>query len=311
MALAAPRFEDPDERHRHARIHLLHRSSEGKFHGLGPAMPDGYSPGSREWSGSAMLGPERSSLTLYFTAAGRRGEATPSVFQRLFAATATLDEAGAAPRLSHWRDLREIVRPDPAFYMPSEAGSGATGTIKAFRDPGFFRDPADGARYLFFTGSAAGSRSAFNGVIGAAVQAPELSTGWRLLPPVVSADTLNNELERPHVIYRDRLYYLFWSTQSHVFDPAGPPAPTGLYGMASRTLLHGWQPLNGSGLVIANPEQAPRQAYSWLVLPDGSVTSFADRLGGGAAAPGARGFAGTFAPWLQLRLDGWSAILDD
>ena len=54
MALAAPRFDDPDERHGHARIHLIHLS-DGIWSDAGPAMPDGFSPGSREWSGSAVL----------------------------------------------------------------------------------------------------------------------------------------------------------------------------------------------------------------------------------------------------------------
>ena len=43
MALGSPRFADPDERHGHARIHLLLRSAEGWRH-LGPVMPDGFSP---------------------------------------------------------------------------------------------------------------------------------------------------------------------------------------------------------------------------------------------------------------------------
>ena len=43
-------------------------------------------------------------------------------------------------------------------------GGGAIGTIKAFRDPAFFRDPADGCDYLLFTASLAASASAWNGV---------------------------------------------------------------------------------------------------------------------------------------------------
>src|SRR5690606_13744006 len=117
------------------------------------------------------------------------------------------------------------------------------GTIKAFRDPAYFRDPNSGARFLFFAGSLARSTSAFNGVIGAAVSGVA-EAGWRLLPPILSADGLNNELERPHVVYHDGRYYLFWSTQGQVFDPAGPVGPTGLYGMVSDRLDGGWVPLN-------------------------------------------------------------------
>ena len=106
------------------------------------------------------------------------------------------------------------------------------------------------------------------------------------------------------MLFRDGFYYLFWSTQSHVFNPDGPVGPTGLYGMASRQFHGGWKPLNGTGLVFANPPDAPRQAYSWLVMPDLSVTSFANELAEGGSL-----FAGTFAPFLALRLDGLTAEL--
>ena len=305
MALGAPRFPDPEERHAHARIQLLERSARGWKH-LGPVMPDGFSPGSREWSGSAVMAPDRASLTLYFTATGRRGEASPTFEQRLFQAEARLSTVTGAFRLEDWRGLREIVQSDPAHYMASDAGSGAVGTIKAFRDPAYFRDPIDGSHRIFFAGSHAGSRSAFNGVVGSAIALDDTLDRWEILPPMLSADTLNNELERPHVVFHQAHYYLFWSTQAHVFNPAGPIGPTGLYGMVSDRLSGGWMPLNGTGLVLANPAAAPRQAYSWLVLPDLQVTSFVDAWG--ADAPAGR-FGATFAPMLQLRLDGATAGL--
>jgi levansucrase len=306
MALGAPRFPDPDQRHAHARIHLLQLDGTG-WTPLGPAMPAGFSPGSREWSGSAVLDQDGRSLSLYFTAAGRRGEAEPGFLQRLYVAPAVLTGSPNAYRLDEWRSPEEIVEADPSLYMATDTEGGGPGTIKAFRDPAYFRDPRSGARYLFFAGSLAGSSSAFNGVIGAAVSGAG-ETGWRLLPPIVSADGLNNELERPHVVWHDGLYYLFWSTQRQVFDPAGPVGPTGLYGMVSDRLDGGWVPLNGTGLVVANPPQAPAQAYSWLVLPDLRVTSFVDDWGE-SAGDRPRRFGGSFAPWLTLELAGPNARL--
>lgn len=307
LALASPRFRDPEERHKHARIHLLLQSETG-WSDFGPAMPDNFSPGSREWSGSALLAQDRRTLTLFFTATGRRGEKELTFEQRLFSAEATLSHDRSGLRCTDWRALRELFERDPAHYMASDAGRGEVGAIKAFRDPGYFRDPADGARYMFFTGSLAGSASDYNGCIGAAVAQPEGPMELTILPPLISADTLNNELERPHAVFHDGLYYLFWSTQSHVFNPQGPVGPTGLYGMVSRDLMSGWEPLNGTGLVFANPPEAPKQAYSWLVLSDLSVTSFVDRFGD-ARADGAQPFGGSFAPMLRLRLDGAHAAL--
>lgn len=305
MALGAPRFADPDERHSRARIHLIARTDAG-WRDLGPAMPDGFSPGSREWSGSAVLDENHRDLTVYFTAAGRRGEAVINFEQRLFQATATLVAEAQTWRLANWRNLAQIIERDTRHYMQTASNAGQVGTIKAFRDPAYFRDPADGRRYLFFAGSLAGSASAYNGVIGAALSEADGDV-WHSLPPLVSAETVNNELERPHVVYRDGLYYLFWSTQRHVFDPTGPTGPTGLYGMVSASLSGGWEPLNGTGLVFANPPSAPRQAYSWLVMPDLEVTSFVDDWGNDGTSH--KRFGATFAPMLRLRLTGHSAEL--
>ncbi|MCA1196979.1 glycoside hydrolase family 68 protein [Sphingomonas sp. R647] len=301
MALGAPRFPDPDERHGHARIHLMLRDATG-WQPLGPAMPDGFSPGSREWSGSALLAADRRTLTLFFTATGRRGEATPTFEQRLFRADATLARVDGAYRLTDWRGLDEFVVRDPAHYMASDAGSGAVGTIKAFRDPAYFHDPRDGRHHVFFATSLAGSASAFNGAVGWATARDDTLAQWNIRPPLISADTLNNELERPHVLFHQGLYYLFWSTQRHVFNPDGPTGPTGLYGMVSDRLDGGWRPLNGTGLVFANPDAAPKQAYSWLVLPDLQVTSFIDAWGSDGSDANARRFGATFAPMLRLRL---------
>ena len=308
MALGAPHFPDPDERHNHARIHLL-RSWGDRWKHLGPAMPEGFSPGSREWSGSAVLDQARNEVVLYFTATGRRGEHKPSFEQRLFRTTASLvlDEIGYS--LDGWAELAEAVPRDPAHYMATDTGTGAVGTIKAFRDPAYFRDPADGRHYLLFAASAAGSKSAFNGVVGAAAADGERPENWRILPPLISADGLNNELERPHIVWHGGFYYLFWSTQNQVFDPNGPAGPTGLYGMVSERLAGGWRPLNGTGLVFGNPPQAPRQAYSWLVMPDLQVTSFVDDWGNASPGGHDRRFGGTFAPMLRLWLDGAEAGL--
>lgn len=302
MALGASRFDDPDERHGHARIHLL-LLENGCWHHLGPAMPDGFSPGSREWSGSAVAGPDGGTVTCYFTVTGRRGENVISFEQRIFSVVATLHATDGTPRLETWRNLQEILACDPAHYMSTAERPGEVGKIKAFRDPAYFRDPFDGEEYLFFAGSRARPTSDYNGVVGLARRDAAAPQGWSLLPPILCADGLNNELERPHVVAHGGLYYLFWSTQRHVFDPAGPSGPTGLYAMVSESLFGEWRPVNGSGLVFANPVEAPAQAYSWLVLPDLSVTSFVDDW----RSEETRSFGGTFAPFVHLKLAGATA----
>ncbi|MFD2135505.1 glycoside hydrolase family 68 protein [Novosphingobium resinovorum] len=96
FALAAPAFDDPEERHGAARIHHFHRI-DGQFRHIGATFEEGFTPGSREWSGSALF--EDGVVTLYFTAAGERGETEPTFRQRIFACTTGLAEAatGSSP----------------------------------------------------------------------------------------------------------------------------------------------------------------------------------------------------------------------
>lgn len=301
MFLSAPSNGDPNDRHASARIRLMHGCGTS-WRDLGPVLPEGFAPGSREWSGSAIV--EGSRLTLYFTAVGIPGEARPTFGQRIFETSAALQtDAIATP--TGWEPSRECIVADGVTYMRDMAGGGAIGTIKAFRDPAFFRDPADEQDYLLFTGSLASSDSPWNGAVGIARRD---GAGWQLLPPLISAAGVNNELERPHIVMHDRRYYLFWSTQDSVFAPAAQGAPTGLYGMVASSLFGPWAPINGSGLVFANPVEAPRQAYSWLVLADLAILSFADMVGAPCppanAAEARAHFGGVPAPDLLLWIDG-------
>ena len=309
MALAAPVLDDPEDRHAIARIHFLVEDAGG-FRDTGPAFPDGHTPGSREWSGSAAFSAATNRLTCWFTASGRRGEETTSFEQRLFATHGKLEWRDAAPCVSDWSAPTELVRADGETYLCVKGSQGAAGTIKAFRDPAYFRDPASGVQILVFTGSDAQSTSPWNGVIGAAISLAGIDGPWHLLPPLISADGVNNELERPHLRYIDGLYYLFWSTQEKVFADGAPPAPTGLYGMVSASPLGPYAPLNDTGLIAANPPEAPWQAYSWWVLKDLSATSFVDLPGVARTMPLPDAatrralFGGCPAPWLRLAFDG-------
>lgn len=307
LALSAPALPDPDARHAVARLRLLHRRG-GAWRDLGPLLPGDLNPGSREWAGSAAIDPAHRRLTLYFTAAGVRGEPQPGFEQRLFETSGALRIEGDRMAVSGWTPPAELVRPDGVRYETDMRGGGRAGSIKAFRDPFFYRSP-HGEDLLLFAASRAGSASEWNGLIGAAKRS---GGRWSLLPPVIDADGVSNELERPHAITRDGLLYLFWSSQAKVFAP-GLPGLTGLYGVVGDRFGGPWRPLNGDGLVFANPREAPAQAYSWQVLPDLSVWSFADmvgpdRRGHGPGEAGPR-FAGAPAPALRLRLSGECAEL--
>ncbi|MFM9827410.1 MAG: glycoside hydrolase family 68 protein [Sphingomonas sp.] len=302
IALTAPILPDPDARHAIARLWLFHRTSSG-WRDMGPLFPDGFSPGSREWAGSAIFDASQARLMVYFTAAGMNGQTDIGFEQRLFETAAQLAVSGQDIMLGQWSPPREMVVPDGRWYETDMAGGGAIGTIKAFRDPYVFTDHASGREFMLFAGSSAGPKSAWNGVVGIAERAADT---WQLRPPLVTATGLNNELERPHCVDHGGQTYLFWSTQQKVFAPDGPIGPTGLYGIVASSVAGPWRPLNDTGLVFANPPQAPFQAYSWQVLSDLTVWSFADCLGLPAAPADSEEsrahFAGAPAPVLQLRL---------
>jgi levansucrase len=312
VILSAPHSDDPNDRHGVARMRLLLRTS-ANWVDCGNLLPDGFSPGSREWSGATRFDPTTDQVTLWFTAAGRRGEQVADFEQRLFHAVGRLDVSGEYPCVRDWADLTETAVNDGAHYADLRHEQGVEGRIKGYRDPYWFRDPADGKGYVLFTGSkaAAVSRSDYDGVIGIA-RAGDADglVEFKLLPPIVDADGLANELERPHMFVRDGLYYLFWSTQRGVFNPLGVAGPTGLYGMVGASVFGPFEPLNGSGLVVANPKAEPRQAYAWQVLPSLDVISFVDHWGlegrditvdlGAKSAQ----FGGTIAPFFKIGIDG-------
>lgn len=297
--LSAPHFADPVERHGHARIRLLSRGGDG-WRDHGNALPDGLNPGSREWAGSAVLEEDGATVTLYFTAAGQRGEATPTFSQRIFATTARMTPEGP----QGWSEPDEILRADGLRYaLADEEVEPGPGLLKAFRDPFFFRDPRTGAAHLVFSASAGWSDHSHGGMAGIATHGAD---GWRLDDPLVEAVGVNNELERAQVHFRDGRYYLFWSTQAHTFAPDAVAGPNGLYGMVADRLEGPWRPLNGSGLVAANPAHEPRQAYSWVVTGEDKVWSFVDLWGLAGRDPDRDPallrdrFGGTVAPPFRL-----------
>lgn len=313
LVLSAPATGDPGERHHRARLRLVGRRPGGWRDG-GDLFPEGASLGSREWAATGVLDAGRGVLDVLYTAAGGRAPSDPHFSQRIAAASARVDTSDSGLRIGAWGPHAELLRADGDVYAPTDAHDGEPGFIKAFRDPFPLRDPAGGREWLLFTGSAAGSASPFNGCVGLAERRPD--GGYALRDPLLTADGVNNELERPHVVVRAGRYHLFFSTQRRTFAP-GVSGPNGLYGFVAPALAGPYEPINGTGLVVANPDEEPYQAYSWLVLPDLSVASFVDAhsLGGrspesvAAAGPreARRHFGGTLAPMLRIALDGATA----
>ena len=309
VIMSAARELHPDTRHDVARLRLaLYRN--GEWRDCGDLLPEALNPGAREWAGSTVYDPATGALTLFYTATGRRGEASRSFEQRLFQTTGSLEIDDGEISTTGWCEPFENILSDDHHYVVAREAEGRPGHIKAFRDPYHFRDPADGKDYLLFTASLKASTSEFNGVVGIAVADGDGFAQWTLLPPLLSADGLNNEMERPVLRVHHGLYYAFWSTQRRTFAPDGPSGPNGLYGMVADTLLGPYRPLNGSGLVAANPLEEPLQTYSWWVTAGLEVAGFIDHWGLKGRNLEAHPdlvisqFGGTPAPRFRIALDG-------
>ncbi len=311
VILSAPRCNNPDSRHDVARMRLFHLFDD-VWRDCGMLLPEQACPGSREWSGSTRLDVTTGKVTVWFTATGRR-EGGPHFEQRLFVATGQLDVSGDCPKIMAWTPVSEALLNDGSVYADTAVAESLPGKIKGFRDPFWFRDPQTQAGYLLFTASqpAISSTSDYDGLIGIA-QSNDADghAAFKALPALVDASGVSNELELPHMLYRDGCYYLFWCTQNGVFAPDGPAGPTGLYGMVAPSLFGPYVPLNGTGLVLANPESEPRQGYGWRVLPSLEVVSFVDFWGTEGRDinhdPALRSsqFGGTIAPMSKIEIDG-------
>ncbi|MFC6943002.1 glycoside hydrolase family 68 protein [Salinirubellus sp. GCM10025818] len=322
LSLTAPSDLLPGKRHDVATIRYFYSRDGRRWHSGGPVFSGGEL-GSRQWAGSVLH--DDGDVYLYYTAAGESDEAHLSYTQYLAMAdggTVEADEEGL--RIEGPWEHRAVLHPDGDRYETESQSRGMTYT---FRDPWFYEDPETGRTYLVFEGNtpvpegseACGGDPAqqeFNGSVGLAESPTGDPTEWELREPLLDAVCVNQELERPHVVRRDGRYYLFVSSHRHTFAP-GIDGVDGFYGFVADSLRGEYRPLNDSGLVVANPENAPFQAYSWLAFdhPDDLlVNSFfgyfdydrpsLDEVAQLPESEQFRRFGGTLAPTLRIELDG-------
>ena len=290
----------------------------------GDLFPAGTSLGSRTWSGSTTI-EGTNDITAYYTAVGATGAAPDhaDAQQRLASAKGKIHADKNGVRFTGFgkNDHQILAEPDGVMYQTWDqykAGQPKT-QFPGFRDPWVFKDPKDGNTYMLFHGSKGGNPDAntcskedigdvpaghevpedskyFVGSVGIAKATNKQLTEWELLPPLLSANCVSQELERPHFIFKDGKYYLFVDEHKHKYAP-GLTGPDGLYGFVGSSLRSDYKGLNGSSLVLANPEQANYQSFAWNITPNGLVQSFIfDRTGG---EPG-----GSFAPTVKFDING-------
>lgn len=331
FSLTAPRDEFFGDRHWVARIgYFYSRDGQNWTYG-GDAFPDGASPGGREWAGSTVI-TDGNKLQAFYTASGAKDSfgCACDPEQRLVNTSGTIHADKDGVRFRGFEDHAVIAEADGEMYQTLEQSESGP-IIYAFRDPFVFRDPEDGEIYALFEGNnpgVAGTHTCdpheigdmpddhvvpddaryYTGNIGlmAKTSKGQDYTGWKLLPPILSAECTNQQTERPHLTIEDGKYYLWTISHEFTFAP-GVTGPDGLYGFVGDSVRSDYQPLNGSALVLGNPEGAPLQNYSDYVMPNGLVESFIDTVPDGS---GGVVYGGTLAPTLELELDGATSTLE-
>lgn len=306
-----------------------------------------------EWSGSTRLF-DGNKLRVFYTAVAfyrnddgsNRKPYDPHLVQsegRIFA-----DEDGVW--LTGFRDQHDLLVADGEYYQTGEQNE-----FFNFRDPFTFEDPAHpGETYMTFEGNSAFDRgdpaacteadlgyregeqygetieevrasgAIFQiGNVGLA-QAQNLAlTQWEFLPPILSANCVTDQTERPQIYIQDGKYYLFTISHRSTYA-AGLDGPEGVYGFVGNGIRSDFQPVNqGSGLALGNPTNlnfaggqpfAPDfnqpfghfQSYSHYVMPGGLVTSFIDSIG----TEGDFRRGGSHAPTVKLNISGADVTVD-
>lgn len=285
-----------------------------------------------EWSGcSVMREGSNAIVDLFFTSVNQ--DPAQSVIAHT-EGRLEADENGV--RLICFDKVTDLFEADGVHYA-----NQAENPYWDFRDPYVFIAPEDGDVYAVFEGNLAGMRGSFAltqaetgplppgfvaadgaqfaaGCIGLARCVSDWKNGdfsqWEMRAPLVSSLGVNDQLERPHLVFKNGLTYLFATSHSAFFAPklAGPD---GLYGFVSRTGLFGpYAPLNGSGLVLGNPTHAPFMTSAPFVDAEGYVHSFIDTLPAedqNPAHPAIYRIGGTLAPTVRLALDGENTYLTE
>jgi levansucrase len=326
FALTASAEMLPGKRHDAATIRYFYSRDGREWTTGGPVFDTERSLGSRQWAGSAMYDRDADELYLYYTAAGRTDESELSYEQRICAATGgTVRTGDSAVALSGPWNHEVLLTADGDRYETQQQARRESDLIYTFRDPWFFEDPQTGDTCLLFEANAPlpdeecggdDGQRAFNGCIGVAVSDSGDPTEWEMRRPILDGACVDQELERPHLVVDDGRYYLFTSSHEHTFAP-GLRGFDGLYGFVADSLRGDYEPLNDSGLVVANPANAPFQAYSWLAYDHGNdllVTSFfnyydlgdlhLDEVGHLHPDAQREKFGGTLAPTLRIELRG-------
>ncbi|MFT9179045.1 MAG: glycoside hydrolase family 68 protein [Zymomonas mobilis] len=319
FSLVADRNIPWNDRHSHARIGYFY-SKDGKswVYG-GHLLQESANTRTAEWSGGTIMAPgSRNQVETFFTSTlfDKNGvrEAVAAVTKgRIYA-----DSEGVW--FKGFDQSTDLFQADGLFYQ-----NYAENNLWNFRDPHVFINPEDGETYALFEANVATVRGEDDigedeiGPVPANTVVPKdanlcsasigiarcLSpdrTEWELLPPLLTAFGVNDQMERPHVIFQNGLTYLFTISHDSTYAD-GLTGSDGLYGFVSENGIFGpYEPLNGSGLVLGGPASQPTEAYAHYIMNNGLVESFINEIIDPKSGKVIAG--GSLAPTVRVELQG-------
>ncbi len=305
-----------------------------------------------QWSGSARIFPG-GEIKLFFTDVAfyrdSKGNDIKPYDPRIALSVGHVHANKNGVKFTGFDKVIPLLKADGTYYQTAEQNPYFN-----FRDPFTFKDPAHpGETYMVFEGNSAMQRSSAKctaedlgyqegdpytetvpqvnssgatyqiGNIGLAKAKNADLTEWEFLPPILSANCVTDQTERPQIYQKDGKYYLFTISHSTTYA-AGITGPEGVYGFVGDGIRSDYQPMNmGSGLVLGNPTNLNYypgtpfdpdynqpaghfQSYSHYVMPGGLVQSFIDTIG--VKENFRRG--GTLAPTVKININGNSSEVD-
>jgi levansucrase len=347
--------------YRKAGIPASQRPANGGWTYGGLALPEGASGSvfedqsyshQTQWSGSARIFKNGEIKLFYTDVAFYRnsdGSDRKPYDPRIVMTPGKIHANSKGVWFSGFKTQNELLKADGTWYQ-----TGEQNPYFNFRDPFTFQDPAHpGKTYMVFEGNTAtqrGTRACTEGDmgyqpgdaysetadeamdrganlqmanVGLAVADNKDLTKWHFLPPILSANCVTDQTERPQIYLKDGKYYLFTISHRSTFA-AGIDGPEGVYGFVGNGIRSDFQPVNrGSGLALGNPtnlnyatgfpfdpdyNQHPGafQAYSHYVMPGGLVQSFIDTVG----PKGDFRRGGTLGPTVRIIIDGDTTKVD-
>jgi levansucrase len=318
----------------------------------GQIFPDQSYSHQTQWSGSARIS-KGGEIKLFFTDVAfyrnEDGSNRKPYDPRIALSVGKVHANKNGVSFTGFDKVTDLLQADGTYYQ-----TGAQNEFFNFRDPFTFEDPAHpGETFMVFEGNSAMPRESATcneedlgyregdpfaetveqvnasgatyqiGNVGLAKAKNKELTEWEFLPPILSANCVTDQTERPQIYMKDGKYYLFTISHRGTFAN-GIDGPEGVYGFVGDGIRSDYQPMNaGSGLALGNPTNlnfaggqpfAPDfnqpighfQAYSHYVMPGGLVQSFIDTVG----TEGDFRRGGTLAPTVKIDIDGDSSAVD-